>query len=120
MGALVGLMRTLIRGNPDVVGVMVVDADGRVHAGEAAQSSLLASATAVAVPLRELLDRTATELGCGELAATVVEGSHASFAMADVDGFRSVIVLGANGAAPGALRADAIWAADAVRRGAAA
>jgi len=110
------LALTLARGNPDVLGVLVVDADGRIHASESTSAEVVRCAVAVAVPLRELLDRASTELGCGEMRATVLEGSAASLAIADVDGFRSVIVIGANGAASGALRADSLWAADQVRK----
>ena len=110
------LARTIARGNPDVLGVLVVDGDGHVDASESTSASLVTSAVAVAVPLREFLDRAASELGCGELQATVVEGRDASLAIADVDGFRSVVVIGANGAAPGALRADSLWVAGCLRR----
>ena len=110
------LAQTLARGNPDVLGVVVVDADGQVHASETTSPDVVRSAVAVAVPLRELLDRAASELGCGEMSATVLEGRNASLAIADVDGFRSVIVIGANGAASGGLRADSLWMAESLRR----
>ena len=110
------LAQTLSRGNPDILGVLVVDADGHVHASETTSPELVRSAVALTVPLRELLDRTASELGCGEMSATVLEGRDASLAIADVDGFRSVVVIGASGAAPGALRADSLWIAESLRR----
>jgi predicted regulator of Ras-like GTPase activity (Roadblock/LC7/MglB family) len=94
---------------------LVVDGDGHVEASESTAPELVTSAVAVTVPLRDLLDRAATELGCGELSATLVEGRDASLAIADVDGFRSVVVIGASGAAPGALRADSLWAAECLR-----
>jgi predicted regulator of Ras-like GTPase activity (Roadblock/LC7/MglB family) len=106
----------LARGNPDIVGVLIVDGDGRIHASETTSPEVVRCAVAVAVPLRELLDRASSELGCGEMSATTLEGSEASIAIADVDGFRSVIVIGANGAAPGALRADSLWVAEQVRK----
>lgn len=116
MASVSNLAQTLARGNPDILGVLVVDADGRVHASETTSPEVVRSAVAVAVPLRELLDRASSELGCGEMSATILEGRDASLAIADVDGFRSVIVIGANGAAPGALRADSLWVAEQMRR----
>ncbi len=110
------LAQMVVRGNPDVVGVLVVDGDGRVHASEAASPDLVQAALALTVPLRELLDRAAAELGCGEMRATLIEGRTASLALADVDGFRTVIVIGAIGAAGGALRADSLWVADRIRK----
>lgn len=107
------------RGNPDVLAVLVVDGDGKVHATESTAPDLVKTAAAMAIPLRDMLDRTSAELGCGELSATVVEGRDASFAIADIDGFRSVVVVGSGGAAPGALRADSMWIAARLREGAA-
>jgi predicted regulator of Ras-like GTPase activity (Roadblock/LC7/MglB family) len=111
------LAQTVARGNPDVLGVLVVDGDGKVHASESTSPDVVRAAVAMAIPLRDLLDRTAAELGCGELSATIVEGREASFAIADVDGFRSVVVIGATGAAPGSLRADSLWIAARLRDG---
>ena len=116
MASAASLSLTLARGNPDILGVLVVDADGHVHASETTSPDIVRTAVAVVVPLREMLDRAATELGCGELRATILEGQDASFAIADVDGLRSVVVIGALGAAPGALRADSLWAAECLRR----
>lgn len=110
------ITHALTRGNPDIVGVLVVDGDGKVHASDFTASDLVAAAVAVAVPLRELLDRAAVELGCGELATTLVEGRDATLAVADVDGDRTLVIVGASGAAPGALRADALWAAESLRK----
>lgn len=110
------LSQTLARGNPDVLGLLVVDGDGRVQSSEGASQDIVRAAVAIMVPLRELLDRAATELGCGEMTATVIEGRDASIAVADVDGFRSVVVIGATGAAAGALRADSLWVAERIRR----
>ena len=110
------LAQTVVRGNPDVLGVLVVDADGRVHASDAAPEDVVQAAIALTVPLRELLDRTSAELGCGELRTTLIEGRTASIALADVDGFRTVVVIGATGAAGGALRADSLWIADRIRK----
>jgi len=110
------LSLTLARGNPDILGVLVVDADGHVHASETTSPDIIRTAVAVVVPLREMLDRAAAELGCGELSTTIIEGRDASLAIADVDGLRSVVIIGAFGAAPGALRADSLWAAECLRR----
>lgn len=111
------LAQMLTRGNPDVSGVLVVDADGKVHASDATASDLVKTAVAITVPLRELLDRASTELGCGEMNVTLVEGRDATIALADVDGFRTVVVVGSTGAASGGLRADALWVADFLRKG---
>jgi predicted regulator of Ras-like GTPase activity (Roadblock/LC7/MglB family) len=116
MPSVSSLAETLARGNPDILGVLIVDGDGRVHASETTSPEVVSCAVAVAVPLRELLDRASSELGCGEMSATILEGRDASLAIADIDGFRSVIVIGANGAAPGALRADSLWVAEQVRK----
>jgi len=110
------LAQMLARGNPDVLGLLVVDGDGRVHASEAASPDIVQAAVAMTVPMRELLDRTSAELGCGEMRAAIIEGQQASIALADVDGFRTVVVIGASGAAAGALRADSIWVADRIRK----
>ncbi len=112
-----GYFERLARGNPDVSALLVIDAGGRVVASRSSSSDLTRVAVAMAVPLRELLDRTAAELGCGELRTTLVEGESASFALADVDGDRAVLVVGAARAAPGALRADSLWLADQLRTG---
>ncbi|NOU26996.1 MAG: roadblock/LC7 domain-containing protein [Polyangiaceae bacterium] len=116
MASVNSLAQTIARGNPDVLGVLVVDGDGHVHASESTAPEIVRSAVAVAIPLRELLDRASSELGCGEMSATVLEGRDASLAIADVDGYRSVVVIGANGAAPGGLRADSLWIADRLRK----
>lgn len=117
---LTGLVTLLGRGNPEVTAAMVVDAAGRVQASEAVAPEVARAAVAMVVPLRDFLDRAAADLGCGVLRGTVVEGSEATFALADVDGDRTAIVIGASGAAIGAIRADALWLADELRRGAGA
>ncbi len=116
MSSVSSLAQTLARGNPDIVGLLVVDADGRVHASESTSEDLVQAAVAITVPLRELLDRAAAELGCGELTATLVEGRDASLAIADIDGFRTVVVIGATGSAAGGLRADSLWVAERLRK----
>ena len=109
------LAQVITHGNPDVIGLLVVDADGKVHASDSASPEVMRAAVAMTVPLCDLIDRTTAELGCGEHSATVVEGREASFAIADVDGFRCVLLIGASGAAPGALRADSLWLAARLR-----
>lgn len=116
MSSISTLSKFLAQGNPDVLGLLVVDGDGNVQASDGASRDIVRAAVAITVPLRELLDRAAAELGCGDLTATVIEGRDASIAIADVDGFRSVVVLGATGAAAGALRADSLWVAERLRR----
>ena len=111
------LLRRLSAGNPDISAVLVVDGDGRVHASHSADPRLVQVATALIVPLREILDRAAAELGCGAIVDSFITGEHASFALADVDGNRTVIVVGASTSAPGALRADARFVAESVRAG---
>ena len=115
MTELAKYVERVARGNPEVTGVLVIDGDGRVHAAQDLSDELLRAATAVAVPLRDLLDRAAAELGCGALRGSFVEGDAASFALADVDGNRAVIVVGSTGAAPGALRADSLWLSEQLR-----
>ncbi|WP_437758614.1 hypothetical protein [Sorangium sp. So ce1389] len=110
------LVSTLARGNPEVTAAMVVDGQGRVQASETLAPEVVRAAVAMVVPLREFLDRAAAELGCGALRGTLVEGTEATFALADVDGDRTAVVVGASGASPGALRADSIWLADELRQ----
>ncbi len=109
------LVQRLARGNPEITGALLVDASGTVLASEGLGDQLATAAVALVVPLREFLDRAAAELGCGALAGTIVEGNGSSFALADVDGARTAIVLGRGGCSPGALRADALWLADQAR-----
>lgn len=108
-------VRQLARGNPEITGAMLVEASGAVAASEGLGEQLATAAVALVLPLREFLDRAAAELGCGALACSIVEGSAASFALADIDGSRTAIVLGRPGCSPGALRADALWLADQLR-----
>ncbi len=115
--ALASLVERLGRGNPEVTALMVIDAGGRVHASDGVAPEVLRAAVAMMVPLREFLDRAAADLGCGLLRGTVVEGSDATFALADVDGDRTAVVVGASGAAIGSIRADALWLAAELRRG---
>jgi predicted regulator of Ras-like GTPase activity (Roadblock/LC7/MglB family) len=112
---LAGLVALMARGNPEVTAALVVDASGQVQASEAVAPEVARAAVAMVVPLRDFLDRAAADLGCGVLRATVVEGSEATFALADVDGDRTAIVIGASGAAIGSIRADSLWLAEELR-----
>lgn len=103
------------RGNPEVMAALVVDGSGNVQASESASPELERTAVALLVPLRDLVDRAAADLGCGPLRACLTEGESASFAFADVDGYRTAVVVGRSGAAPGALRADSLWLAEKLR-----
>jgi predicted regulator of Ras-like GTPase activity (Roadblock/LC7/MglB family) len=111
------LVSQLSRGNPEVTAALVVDGGGRVQASDSASPEVIKAAVAVLVPLRDFLDRAAAELGCGGLRGSLVEGEEASFALADIDGSRTAIVIGAASSAPGPLRADALWLAEALRAG---
>ncbi|MEM9693682.1 MAG: roadblock/LC7 domain-containing protein [Myxococcota bacterium] len=104
------LLQRIQSNNPFVTAIAVVDQDGSVEAGQM-EGSWIAAATALLVPLRELLDRTGTELGCGPFTSTLFEGGDASLALADVDGASSVLVLGSTHAPGGALLEDARWVA---------
>jgi len=103
------------RGNGEVSGVFVVDDAGGVSGSEGATEEAVAAAVAMVVPLRALLDRAAAELGAGQLSVVTIEGDLGTLALADVDGARTVVVLGAAGAAPGSLRADASFVAERLR-----
>ncbi len=107
----------LRRDNPDVAGALIVDGQGTVRASDASTAELVAAAVALVAPTRELLDRLAAELGCGAIRSVFIEGDRASLAFADVDGSTTSIVIGQSGAAPGALRADAISLAASWSRG---
>ncbi len=109
------VLAEIISGNGEVSGAFVVDDDGVVSGSEGANEEALAAAVAMVVPLRALLDRASAELGAGQFTVTTLEGDRGVLAIADVDGARTVVVLGAAGAAPGALRADACFVADRLR-----
>jgi predicted regulator of Ras-like GTPase activity (Roadblock/LC7/MglB family) len=114
LGAYLDRLRT---DNPDVSALLLVDSGGQVHGSRGVSNDLIRAAVALAVPLRDLLDRAVAEMGCGVLKATLVEGEDASFALADVDGERTAVVVGASQGSPGARRADAVWLAERLRRG---
>jgi predicted regulator of Ras-like GTPase activity (Roadblock/LC7/MglB family) len=102
------LLQSLTQNNPDLVAVMVVDPSGRVNASQAVAPEVGRAAVALAVPARDLLDRVSAELGCGTLRSVLLEGDLATLAFADIDGASTAVLVGATGAAPGALRADAL------------
>jgi predicted regulator of Ras-like GTPase activity (Roadblock/LC7/MglB family) len=109
------LVARVSKGNPEVTGALLVDSGGRVVVSDGLGTQLATAAVALVMPLRDFLDRAAAELGCGALSAALIEGDAACFALADVDGDRTAIVLGRPGCSPGALRADALWLAEQVR-----
>ncbi len=102
------LLQALTQNNPDLVAAMVVDPSGRVNASRAVAPEVARAAVALAVPTRDLLDRVSAELGCGTLRSVLLEGDLATLAFADIDGASTAVLVGATGAAPGALRADAL------------
>lgn len=110
------LATQICRANPGVSLAFVFDSQGNVRAAERADPRLLKAAVALLPPFREIADRAAAELGCRALCSVVVEGEAASFALADVDGDRTAVVIGATDGTPGALRADALWLAQALRQ----
>ena len=110
------LVELVARDNVDVLAALLVHGDGRVEASAGASAELVQAAVAFAVPLRELLDRASAELGCGALKGSFVEGDAASFALADVDGSRTTILVGSSGASPGPLRSDCLWLAEQLRQ----
>ena len=103
-----GLFRELVKDNRDLVAALVVDGAGRVQSSDSLAPDVARAAVALAVPAREMLDRVSAELGCGALRAVLLEGDRASIAFADVDGATTAVVVGATGASPGAIRADAV------------
>jgi predicted regulator of Ras-like GTPase activity (Roadblock/LC7/MglB family) len=105
------LVTLLTRGNTEIHTALIVDGQGRVFASE----RLSRAAVALVVPLREFIDRATAELGCGALRDTLVEGDQGTFALADIDGDRTAVIVGQPGAAAGALRADSLWLAEQVR-----
>jgi predicted regulator of Ras-like GTPase activity (Roadblock/LC7/MglB family) len=102
------LFQELVKDNRDLVAALVVDGAGRVHTSDSLAPDVARAAVALAVPAREILDRVSAELGCGALRSVLLEGDRASLAFADVDGATTAVVVGATGASPGALRADAL------------
>lgn len=116
-GQLQELAAQICRGNPQILVALVVDGQGRVRASDDRDAGLLATAVALVVPLRAFLDRATTELGCGMLRHTLIEGATATLALADVDGEHTAVLIGAPGCAAGALRADALWLAQRLRSG---
>ncbi len=101
--------------NPEVTAALLVDDRGQVVESAHTDERMVGAATAFLTPLREFLDRVTSELGAGEFQASLIEGQHLSFALADVDGRRSVVVVGKQGSAPGSLRSDSLWLADLAR-----
>ncbi len=118
MAHLDSLMSVVGRNNAEAVAAILIDGSGRAVKTEGTAPEVARAAVALAVPLRELLDRAAAELGCGALRAALVEGTDASMVFADVDGSATAVLVGSAGATAGALRSDALWLADQLRQGA--
>ena len=111
MASIVELLAQVTAGNSEILGSVVVDGDGTVVATHGIGQQMTSAAVAMVVPMRDFLERAAAELGCGALTVSLIEGSTASMAVADIDGMRSAIVVAKPGCSPGALRADALWVA---------
>jgi predicted regulator of Ras-like GTPase activity (Roadblock/LC7/MglB family) len=109
------LVLQITQGNAEVLGALVVDSNGTVLASNGVGVQMTTAAVAMVVPMRDFLERAVAELGCGALTASLIEGSSASLAVADVDGERTAIVVAKAGCSPGSLRADSLWLATAVR-----
>ncbi len=105
-------LRSISLDNPSIVATLVVDGAGSIRHAEGTSPELARAAIALLTPLRDLLERAAAELGCGALRTAFLEGETASFALADVDGSTSALVVGCAGAKAGALRADALRVAE--------
>ncbi|MBK6519696.1 MAG: hypothetical protein IPG04_37565 [Polyangiaceae bacterium] len=110
------ILKELASNNRDLVAALVVDPTGRVQASESLAPEVARAAVAMAVPARDLLDRVSAELGCGALRAVLLEGDRATLAFADVDGASTAVLVGASGAAPGAIRSDALALASRLSR----
>ena len=117
MSYLQSLVRDVVSGNPDVLAAFVFDHRGRVDASSGASEAMIEAAVALCVPLRDMLDRAAASLGCGDMKSTLVLGSKASLGVSDIDGLRAVAVMGAEKAPSGALLQDARWLAERLREG---
>jgi predicted regulator of Ras-like GTPase activity (Roadblock/LC7/MglB family) len=109
------LVKRICRANPAAPVAFVVDSKGNVHCPDGLHASALRAAMGLALPLRELAERTAADMGCGAFQHMLLSGSAGTLAMADVDGDRTAVVLAPAEAAAGALRADAIWLARSLR-----
>ena len=117
MSRLTGLVREVVGGNPGVMAALVFDDEGRVEASAGTSDEMVSAAVAIFVPMRELLERTAASLGCGEMRSTLLQGSKATLAVTDIDGVQAVAVMGTEAAAPGPLLEDSAWLARRLREG---
>jgi predicted regulator of Ras-like GTPase activity (Roadblock/LC7/MglB family) len=111
------LFQQLTLHNSELVAALIVEPTGRVRTSGGLAPEVAKAATALAVPARDLLERVCAELGCGALRAVLIEGDHATLAFADIDGASTAVLVGATGAAAGALRADAIAFANGMQTG---
>lgn len=117
MSRLTSLVREVAGGNPGVMGALVFDDEGRVEASAGTDEGMVEAAVAMFVPMREMLERAAASLGCGEMRTTLLQGSKATLAVSDVDGIQAVALMGVEGAAPGPLLQDSAWLARQLREG---
>jgi predicted regulator of Ras-like GTPase activity (Roadblock/LC7/MglB family) len=100
----------------DIQGAIVVAEDGSAICTRGSQG-LAAAATALVVPLRDVLERTVAELGGGRLGLAMIEAETGRFCIADVDGNATVVVVAGADTAPGLVRHEALTLAAALRAG---
>ncbi len=106
----------LLGSRDDVLGAVVV-ADSGQSVTTRGVNGMAAAATALVAPLRDMLERTTAELGGGQFQCTLVESDTGKLALADIDGLRTVVLVGSADVAPGLLRHDALSLAEALRQG---
>ena len=64
-----------------------------------------------------MLERAIAELGGGQFQCTIVESDTGKLALANIDGLRTVVLVGNADMAPGLLRHDGLSLAEALRQG---
>lgn len=106
----------LLGSRDDVLGAVVV-ADSGQSVTTRGVNGMAAAATALVAPLRDMLERATAELGGGQFQCTLVESDTGKLALADIDGSRTVVLVGSADVAPGLLRHDALSLAEALRQG---
>jgi predicted regulator of Ras-like GTPase activity (Roadblock/LC7/MglB family) len=98
----------------EIQGAIVVSQDGTALCTRGSQG-LATAATALVVPLRDVLERAAAELGGGRLVATMIEAETGRFCIADIDGVATVVVVAGADSSPGLVRHEALTLATALR-----
>lgn len=106
----------LLGSRDDVLGAVVVADSGQATTTRGV-NGMAAAATALVAPLRDMLERATAELGGGRFQCTLVESDTSKLALADIDGLRTVVLVGSADVAPGLLRHDALSFAEALRLG---